>query len=132
MLTGTVNSESFTAHKNYSYDVDFDDPQSQSEALDNIQRQIENEKNDEELKVILFGRGKALSLNANALKSTEIKYENTDEAIQKKVSELNRRGIRLIICKNPSSSRRHYSTRPTATTVEKERQHLESQGYNCN
>jgi len=130
--TGSVYSESYTTLNKHSYHVDFDNPQSQSEALDNIQKKIKNKTNDEELKIILFGNGRALSLDANALNNTKIQYENTDEAVQKKVSELNKKGVRLIICKNKKSSKRHYSTNPPSSTIEKELQSLESKGYNCN
>jgi len=132
ILSGAAISGSYKAHENYSYHVDFDNTQSQNEVLDNIEKQVKNKANDEELEIILFGKGQALSLNANALNNTKIEYENTNAVIQKKISELNKKGVRLIICKTPTSNKRHYSTKRADTTVEKELQHLKSQGYNCN
>jgi len=131
-LASPASSESLNAGKHYSYHVDFNNIQSQTEVLGNIQKQVENKADDEELKVILFGRGRALSLDANALNNTKIKYNNTEEVIQKKVSELKNKGVRLIICKPSTNKKRHYSTNRATDTIEKEIQDLESQGYNCN
>ncbi len=132
LLVGNANSEPVTAHKNHSYRVDFNNTQSQFEALSNIQQKIESKTNDEELKIILFGKGQALSLDANTLNNTKIEYGNTNEAVQKKMAILKKKGVRFIICKTPTSSKRHYSTNQTGTTIEKELQNLKSQGYNCN
>ncbi|VAW52449.1 hypothetical protein MNBD_GAMMA06-1212 [hydrothermal vent metagenome] len=132
LLTGTANSESYTAHKNHSYHVDFSNPQSQFKALSNVQQKIDNKANNEELKIILFGKGQALSLDANTLNNTKIEYGKINKAVKKKMTKLNRKGVRFIICKNPTSRKRHYSTNQAATTVEQELQSLKSQGYNCN
>ena len=132
ILPGIAISEPYKAQTGYSYHIDFDNAQSQSEVLNNIQKQVKNKTNDEELKIILFGKGKALSLDANALNNTKIEYGNTDAAIQKKMSKLSNKGVRFIICKTPTSRKRHYSTKRADTTIEEELLRLKSQGYNCN
>jgi len=132
IFPGTAISEPHTTHTNYSYHVDFDNTQSQTEALDDIQKQVKNKTDDKELKIILFGRGRALSLDANALSDTKIVYGNNNETIKNKISELKNKGVRLIICKKPTDLKRHYSTKQTSASIEKELQRLKSQGYNCN
>jgi len=132
LLAGAAHSETHTTPKTFSYHVDFNDLKSQTEALNHIQKQVSNKTNDDELKIILFGKGQALSLDANALSNTKIEYGNTNTTVHKKMSELKNMGVRFIICKSPTSSKRHYSTKPVDTTIKNKIHHLESLGYNCN
>ena len=48
LLAGAAHSETHTIPKTYSYHVDFDNLKSQTEALNNIQKQVLNKKSDEE------------------------------------------------------------------------------------
>ena len=131
--TNNINADTVISNNKHSYKVDFDNPESQSNVLNDIQRQVnENNYGDEELKIILFGKGRALSLDAAALSNTKIAYGEEEQKVQKQMIDMTNKGVRFVICKSSTSSYKHYSTKNSNAAADAEVRQLKSQGYDCN
>jgi intracellular sulfur oxidation DsrE/DsrF family protein len=133
LLSNALLAENINTNSAFSYHVNFDDSQSHSDTLDDIQQQIDNRKvGDEELKIILFGHGRALSLHANALQNTKLEYGDNNQKIKNKMMALEKQGVNFIICKSHSTNKKYYSTRNKNSTTASELRRLQSMGYECN
>jgi intracellular sulfur oxidation DsrE/DsrF family protein len=131
--TNNISAGTVISNHKHSYRVDFNNLESQSRVLNNIQHRInENSPGDKELKIILFGKGRALSLDASALSNTKVVYGEAEQKIQQQIIDITNQGVRFIICKSSTSSYKHYSTKNSGTATDAEVRRLQSQGYDCN
>jgi hypothetical protein len=124
----TINSE----HQ-HTYKVDRNNPELQPDVSNNIQSHInEDHSNDGELKIILFGNGRALSLDTKALTNTKIIYGNTKQKVKKQMAGKTDKNTLPVNCKSSTNSYRHYSTKKSNATTDTEAQLLPPQKYDCN
>jgi len=83
------------------YHINYDDPKSQTGALNNIQNHINAVGAENlDLKVVIHSNGLSLLLKPNAVENTKLRYGNATEVIQAKISGLKDQGIKFRVCAN--------------------------------
>ena len=138
LFTGSVIADDYSPKQKTVYKVDFDNPETQTKVLNNTQNKISTaDTENPELKILLFGRGHALLLEPGAINNTKLKYGETEESLQAKVTELENQGIKYIICEPPATNTKNsnknniYNTNISNTTSDSELTRLRAMGYKC-
>lgn len=138
LFTGSVIADDYSPKQKTVYKVDFDNPKTQTKALNNTQNKTNTaDTENPELKILLFGRGHALLLEPDAINNTKLKYGETEESLQAKVTELENQGIKYIICEPPATNTKNsnknniYNTNISNTTSASELTRLRAMGYKC-
>ncbi|HHJ35032.1 MAG TPA: hypothetical protein ENJ87_04635 [Gammaproteobacteria bacterium] len=129
LSTNTAIAEKIYTGNAYTYEVDFDNPASQSRLMGDIQHQVDTTESG--LNIILFGNGLALYLDTNVTRNTRLEYGTPGPEIQEKIKKLETQGVNFIICTAPSSNKRHYSTGTSKVAIDTELQRLKAAGYGC-
>jgi len=129
--TANTSADTTNPENQHEYKVGLNNPELQSGAASNIQHHV-NEKysSDDELKIILFDQGRALSLDATTLNNTKIVYGNNEQKTQEQMTDATNQETHSTICQSSTNSYRHYSTKESGTTADTEVQ--QPQGDNCN
>ena len=137
-FTGNIIADDYSPKQKTVYKVDFDNPETQTKALNNSQNKTSTaDTENPELKILLLGKGHALVLEPGAINNTKLKYGETEESLQAKVTELENQEIKYIICKNPSANTKKsnknntYNTSISNTTSASELARLRAMGYKC-
>jgi intracellular sulfur oxidation DsrE/DsrF family protein len=138
LFTGSVIADDYSQKQKSVYKVDFDNKKTQTKVLNNTQNKASTaDTENTELKILLFGRGHALLLEPDAINNTKLKYGDTEESLQAKVTELENQGIKYIICEPPATNTKNsnknniYNTNISNTTSDSELTRLRAMGYKC-
>ena len=135
LFTGSVIADDYSPKQKTVYKVDFDNPKTQTKVLNDTQYKANTE--NPELKILLFGKRHALLLEPGAINNTKLKYGETEESLQAKVTELENQGIKYIICEPPSNintsniEKNIYKTNKNNTATDAELSRLKALGYKC-
>ena len=137
LFTGNIIADNHSQKQKNIYNVDFDNPKIATKAFNDTQ--IKNDTTDTEnpeLKILLFTKGHALVLEPGTMKNTRLEYGNTDNSLQTKVTELEKQGVKYIICEPPvtntkNSNNKLYNTNISNTTSASELTRLRAMGYQC-
>jgi uncharacterized protein len=88
------------------YHVNFDDAQTQTATLANIQNHINAVGAENiEVKVVMHGDGISLVMEPDALKGTKMKAANATPEMEAKISGLKQQGVKFEICANTLKGR---------------------------
>ena len=137
LFTGNIIADNHSQKQKNIYNVDFDKPKTATKAFNDTQ--IKNDTTDTEnpeLKILFFAKGHALVLEPGTMKNTKLVYGNTDNSLQTKVTELEKQGVKYILCEPPvtntkDSNNTLYKTNISNTTPASELTRLRAMGYQC-
>ncbi len=136
LFSGDIIADNHSQKQQNVYKVDFDNTKTATKAFNDTQ--IKNESTDIEnpqLKILLFAKGHALVLQPGTMKNTKLVYGNTDDSLQTKMTQLEKQGVKYIICEPPANTKNSnntfYNTNISNTTPASELTRLRAMGYQC-
>ena len=138
LFTGNVIADDYSQKQKTVYKVGFNEPNTQTKALNNKQNKTNTANTeDPELKILFFNQGRALVLEPDAIPGTKLEYGDANNSSQTKMAEQENQEVKFIICEPPSNintsniEKNIYKTNKNTTATNAELSRLKALGYKC-
>lgn len=135
LFSSSASSENINTKQKTIYRVDFNYPENNNSTEVNSQTRI-NTDNDN-LKILLYGKGAALLLEPGIIKNTKLQLNDSNQSLKTEINNLKNQGINFIVCEHPikglSSNLENDFNNPEMqnSSAAARLQHLKNLGYLC-